>query len=403
MAAHLQVRPGTPVSDWLRAEVNRRYDHVCVATAGELVAHQRAVTLHGQVKDNTRHEKDDWPRSSNRRYYVLGWDTAARRAALLADIPVAEARIGELADAVGAVGGQRRDHTERAYAARQIRERFTDPTRVDVAAALDALAAAERLYATLSGSPELAALLAEQQAREHRLGELREELSKADRRVGAAEDRLGQYDRLRRAADTTLTATETPRLARDAAEALADAVTAVSGPPHRIEDCDSWRHAITQTLSARTDSARSTRERVSQRLVAAMKDFEKQWPAVVSDIPSDPTGRGEYLALRDRLETDDLPRWEAQFRDQLERNAIHELVAFSAYLEREATSITSRIDTINGALGRIDYRPGTYIRLEVERSADPVVRDFRAQLRDITSNATFAGDDDTYAEARSSR
>ncbi|MGE5763601.1 MAG: Wadjet anti-phage system protein JetD domain-containing protein [Mycobacterium leprae] len=174
----------------------------------------------------------------------------------------------------------------------------------------------------------------------------------------------------------------------------------MSGPPRRIEDCDSWRHAITQTLSGRTDSARSTRERASQRLVAAMKDFEKQWPAIVADIPSDPTGRGEYLALRDRLETDDLPRWEAQFRDQLERNAIHELVAFSAYLEWEAASITSRINTINGALGRIDYRPGTYIRLEVERSADPVVREFRAQLRDITSNATFGGDDDTYAEAR---
>src|SRR5512144_2027146 len=79
MAAHLQVRLGTPVSDWLRAEVNRRYDHVCVATAAELAAHQRAVTLHGQVKDNSRHEKDDRPRSSNRRYYVLGWDTAARR------------------------------------------------------------------------------------------------------------------------------------------------------------------------------------------------------------------------------------------------------------------------------------------------------------------------------------
>lgn len=67
MAAHLQVRLGTPVSDWPRAEVNRRYDHVCVATAAELAAHQRAVTLHGQVKDNSRHEKDDRPR----------WATAA--------------------------------------------------------------------------------------------------------------------------------------------------------------------------------------------------------------------------------------------------------------------------------------------------------------------------------------
>ena len=50
MAAHLHIRPGTPVSAWLRAEVNRRYDHVCVNDATELSGHTRAVTRAGQVK-----------------------------------------------------------------------------------------------------------------------------------------------------------------------------------------------------------------------------------------------------------------------------------------------------------------------------------------------------------------
>ena len=73
--------------------------------------------------------------------------------------------------------------------------------------------------------------------------------------------------------------------------------------------------------------------------------------------------------------------------------------AFSNFLDREAKNITGRIETINGALADIDYRPGTYIRLEAEHTVDPVVREFRGQLRDITSNALL-GDDDTYAEAR---
>jgi uncharacterized protein YPO0396 len=131
-----------------------------------------------------------------------------------------------------------------------------------------------------------------------------------------------------------------------------------------------------------------------------MGTFANRWPELATDVvTTDPASRAEFLALRDRLETDELPRFEQEFRELLETNAVHELVAFSSFLDREADRIKSRIDTINTALSGIEYRSGTYIRLEVEPTELQIVRDFRGQLRDVTSDA-LQGDDATQTEAR---
>jgi uncharacterized protein YPO0396 len=399
MASHLQIRPGTPVSAWLRAEVTRRFDHACVNDAAELARHSRAVTRAGQVKDNARHEKDDRRRAGDRRYYVLGWDTAARRAHLTAAIPGAQQAVEDAEAAQEAIGMQRSGKGNQDYAVRQLTERFTDPAAVDVVTAVQAATTARKLHETLAARPDIAELLDQQGDCEQQIRTLGEKLSRLDRALGAATERLEQHRAAHGAAARALAATPEPELSEEASAALAGALRQAGDPPAAADRCDAWGQKVTEALRARAASASATRERAGRDLTNAMKDFAHAWPQMVVDIPSDPDSRTEYLAIRDRLATDDLPSYEQQFREQLETNAIHELVGFSNFLDREAGKITARIDTINGALAEIDYRPGTYIRLEVERSADLEVREFRQQLRDITAN-TLLGGDDTYAESR---
>ncbi|MDQ1494349.1 MAG: hypothetical protein QOG69_832, partial [Actinomycetota bacterium] len=400
MAGYLQVRTGTPVSAWLRAEVNRRFDHVCVVDPAELADHPRAVTRAGQVKDNLRHDKDDRRRLDDRRHYVLGWDTAARRAALLAGLPAHETRVTELDAVVVAVGEERDDHGERHYAARQITERFADPQAVDIASAYDRLNDAEQLLETFVNRADLNELLEQQSRCQAELDQLRDDKDGLTKAVGAAEDRLNRCQQSHAVATRSLAETEAATLSLDATEALNEALLAAGAEPGVPEECDGWGRKLDDAIHARAESAKSTRDRVGLRLVGAMKDFAGQWPQAVTDIPTtEAASRHEFQALRDRLASDDLPTYEANFRDQLQTNAIHELVAFSAFLDREANEITGRIATINGALVDLDYQPGTYIRLEVERSSQPDVADFRRQLKDITSDALL-GDDEAYAESR---
>ena len=399
MAAKLSVRPSTRFTPWLRGEVNRRYDHQCVGTAAELAGHTRSVTRAGQIKDNARHEKDDRRRVDDRRFYVLGWDTAARRAALSAALPDQRKTVAKLEHAADQASADVSTREQRHHTLQQILTRFRDPAAIDVAAAHDAVAEGRKVHETIAGRPDLAELIAKKEAAEARLTELFDQLGEAQKSVGDAEGSLTRRHRRRAETAELLTALALSELSPEAEEALTEAINEVGGRPGSDEGCDAWGRTVTSELTNRQGSALATLQRNGQRLVGAMKDFEAVWPHAVAEIGTSVEARHEYLALRERLRDDDLPSYEADFRDQLHRNAIHELVAFTHFLDTESRKINGRIDTINSALADIDYRPGTYICLENEPTPDPDIREFRAQLREITSNSMFA-DDETYAEER---
>ncbi len=58
------------------------------------------------------------------------------------------------------------------------------------------------------------------------------------------------------------------------------------------------------------------------------------------------------------------PRFESEFKEQLNKNAIQELAGFNNWLGRQASAIDERVDRINDALGAVPYNPGRYIKLE---------------------------------------
>ncbi|HET9127050.1 MAG TPA: SbcC/MukB-like Walker B domain-containing protein [Propionibacteriaceae bacterium] len=399
MAARLQVRPATRFSSWVAAEVARRFDHVCVEASDELGDHGRAVTRAGQIKDGNRHEKDDRGRADDRLHYILGWDTSARRAWLAEQaIPAAQAAIGDLGEQLAKVQRGRSALEGRASALEQLSGRFTDPARVDVGAAQGRLRAAEDVRDTIAKRPELSKLIEQRDAKEAQARRLLDELGKAQRELGDSEGKKGRWEARRASAVQGLETTAVEPLDAAAAAALDEAVGAVDAPTDS-EGCDAWGRKVTEAIASRRASSANTLERASQRLTGAMKDFSVIWPGPVIEFGTVPEARREWLELRDRLETDDLPSYESEFRNQLRTNAIHELVSFNHWLTTASNRIGERIATINSALADIDYRPSTYIRLEVEATLDVEVREFRSRLRDVTSNALLA-DDEAYAEER---
>ena len=77
----------------------------------------------------------------------------------------------------------------------------------------------------------------------------------------------------------------------------------------------------------------------------------------------------EYRAMLDRLKADDLPRFEARFKELLNENTIREVANFQSQLARERETIRERIGRINESMGQIDFNPGRYIRLEARTVA----------------------------------
>jgi len=97
---------------------------------------------------------------------------------------------------------------------------------------------------------------------------------------------------------------------------------------------------------------------------------------------------------------DDLPRFEQEFKEQLNTNTIRELASFGNWLRRQSDEIHSRVDRINEALGAIDYSPGRIIKLIAERTDNQDVRQFRNDLRAATDDSLGGDGDDRYSERR---
>ena len=83
-----------------------------------------------------------------------------------------------------------------------------------------------------------------------------------------------------------------------------------------------------------------------------------RWPELRADVDANVEARQEFLAFRDRIATDDLPRFEREFKEQLNKNAIQELAGFNNWLHRQASVIDDRIDRINDAPGAVPGEGG---------------------------------------------
>ncbi|MHB1163709.1 MAG: ATP-binding protein [Candidatus Nanopelagicales bacterium] len=391
VAAKLRVRPATRFTTWVSGEVARRFVHACVADAAGLAGHERAVTRAGQVRDGARREKDDRHRADDRRRYVLGWDTASRRAALQASRPGLVAAVDQADAALRAEqdSGEARRLVELALARLSGAREFSP---IDVAGAKAELAAALAHRDRLRSDPRLADLTA-------RLERVEGELEGAR---GASEELSGELTATSREASRLrahLARLGSPAVVLEklATDLLTESVRSAGPAPLDVDGCDAWEERIRLSVTRRSSNILGQRNAAASVLVAAVGRYAARWPAHVVDVDTGhESARVDLLARRRSLVTDDLPRFEREFREQLERHAIHNIAVFARRLDNDAAAIRTRVAAINDALADVDYQPGTLIALTVEPTRDLQVREFRAQLRDITADAVG----DPYSEGR---
>jgi uncharacterized protein YPO0396 len=131
-----------------------------------------------------------------------------------------------------------------------------------------------------------------------------------------------------------------------------------------------------------------------------MRGFRDAYPLDTQEMDVSIDAAGEYGELLSKLKDDDLPRFEARFKELLNEETIREVANFQSQLARERETIKERIARINESLTQIDYNPGRYILLEAQSSLDADVRDFQTDLRSCTEGALTGSDDTQYSEAK---
>jgi uncharacterized protein YPO0396 len=153
-------------------------------------------------------------------------------------------------------------------------------------------------------------------------------------------------------------------------------------------------------LQLKIDTENRKLTRLSEKIIKAMAEYRETWKLETREVDASLSAAFEYRGMLDQLRADDLPRFEARFKELLNVNAINEIANFNSQLHRERETIKERIAHINESLTQIDYNPGRYISLEAQPTLDADIRDFQSDLRACTDSTTTGSGDAQYSEVK---
>jgi len=395
----LSIKPDSPFYDWLERELAHRFDVACCATQEQFRRETRAITRAGQIKDPTgRHEKDDRRPIDDRSRYVLGWTNAAKIAALEEKSRRLEAQLGKIGSLIGKVQSERNALKERLGALLRLEE-FASFDELDWASASTEVAQLEDERRLLESASDVLKQLNDQLREAGQvLADIGKELEIAKDKRSKIEQRRSDAEAMWQEVSARLDGVQTDASLSERLEIMQ--VEALGDHQLSVESCDNREQDVRKWLQDRIDAEQKKIERLGEKIIKAMSAFKEEFKLETSDFDASIDAAFEYQNLLDQLNRDDLPRFEARFKELLNVNTINEIANFNAQLARERETIKERIQRINESLTQIDYNPGRYIVLESQLNPEADIRDFQAELRACTEGTLTGSDDAQYSEAK---
>jgi uncharacterized protein YPO0396 len=395
----LAIKTDSPHYEWLEQELKSRFDFACCDSLEQFRREARAITRGGQIKDPSgRHEKDDRSRIDDRSRYVLGWSNADKLRALRDQRERLEARLAQLAQRIAEISQARNELRGRLDALSKLEEftRFADIDWMSLARRMAELSEERARLETASDA--LQELGRQLKAAQIRWAELEAKRTDALGKRGEVKSKREIAQAMRDQADSVwnalpLSDAQIERLEGWRLQALGEHQLSV-------ESCDNREQELRQWLQQRIDAEDKRLARLTERIVNAMRGFKEEFKAETVEMDVALAALPEYEQLLAHLKRDDLPRFEARFKELLNVNTINEIANFNAQISRWRDTIKERIDVINRSLEAIDYNPGRYIRLLAHPSPDAEIRAFQQDLRACTEGALTGSDDEQYSEAK---
>lgn len=402
LATKIEIKSGSPFRPWLADELIRGYDYACCDSLEEFRRHPKALTRQGQTKTGgARHEKDDRHRLDDRSRYVLGWSNT-EKIRVLEDLLLKKQSEG---DALLT----RRGEIESALKVLEARQ-----------VALGELLRPEEfiLVDWPRAAAEINSLLEEKHALEKSsdiLRELNAHLESIEGNLKSAGDRYrellgqkGNKENEQKNAEENLndvraTLAQLPQDERDYCFTLfpAQESAALEGkPPATPKQCDEAEKTLRNWLQARIDKERRQTSSIASDIAARMQEYIGIYTAECREVNASLDSAAEFRRMLEHLQSEDLPRFKAKFKELLNKNTIHEVALLQDKLESESDTIRKKIDAINRSLRLIEYNPATYIQLVPDPDPDMEIRQFKEDLKGCLAHSLAGADDEPYTEHR---
>ncbi|MDA8092892.1 MAG: SbcC/MukB-like Walker B domain-containing protein [Betaproteobacteria bacterium] len=401
LARKLAVKPDSPLYGWLEQELAKRFDYVCCESLEQLRRERQAITPAGQIKGGgERHEKDDRYALDDRSRYVLGWTNAGKIAALETRAATLQEGMHAVSRRIAAAQSALKESQESIIRLARISE-FRDFQELDWQSLVAEIARLETEKKALETASDQLQLLTQQLASlEDRLRQTEQDWLARTQEQARREER--QADLRAAAADCRAKIATLDESVRGRRFAQLDAlrVEALGSEAPTLENIDNREREMGKWLHRRRSTLEERIQRVRERILDGMRTYSTAYPLETQEVDVAVEAAHEYRGMLERLEADDLPRFETRFKELLNENTIREVANFQSQLARERQTIKERIERINQSLRQIDYNPGRYIELEAQPSPDAEIRDFQSELRACTEGSLTGSEDAQYSEAK---
>jgi len=393
----LQIKDDSGSYSWLLNRLAKRFDYHCCDTLDEFRRYKYAITRHGQVKSGgDRHEKDDSHNLHNRLNYVLGWDNRNKLRALEQERKDQTRIKDEVESQIKLINKQlhKQEDKSRACTALGTMLHYED---IDWQSCAQLINSLQRERQQIEASSNV---LQELQTKLKQVKMVRED--KERKRENKRQDKANNNAKLGQSRENQA---EAQTILENAPSNFQDQYLLLLEQHYQskfsqiptLQNLKSRERELRGVLQKDIDNGDGRYKTLFGKIIKQMSDYCKDYKAETQEVDASIEALEDYRRMLAELQDDDLPRFEARFKQELNEKTIQSLVHFSTQLERAKTDLEAKIARINQSLTAIDYNEGSYIQLLVENINDSDIRQFRQDLRACVSESLT---DDLYDEDR---
>ncbi|WP_268224509.1 ATP-binding protein [Sinomicrobium oceani] len=393
----IDIKPKTQYNEWIERYLEAQFDFVCVDNLSEFERYsEMAITQNGLIKfKRGKHEKDDRPHISRKENYVLGWDNKEKIMVLRKELTHLQNQQTENKKAIVNKNseikrlGTYRDECQNLFSKY---EKYDDIDWQSYANEIqEKTKQKEALEKTNDRVKKLQEQLEKVQQDLENLSEVN--IKNKDREIFQTEEKQKNIERTIKDNQTIVAPfgdidvsafeTQNPDLLHiEYANFETSRKNFQEKNLGEISELNRQKQQNEREVSIKINAFKQPSEIITNKF--------KDWRSDVSSLPDSTHLEfiSEYQHFLDRLEKDNLPKFEKKFNDYLQETITNKVGDFRMFFENWSDSIKENIKHLNDSLKEIDFKndPRTYIQLVAPNKINDEVKEFRNLLNAAIPN-----------------
>jgi len=393
----IDIKSKTKYHEWIENYLESQFNFVCVDNLSEFERYsEMAITQNGLIKYRKgKHEKDDRPHISRKENYVLGWDNKEKIAVLKKElINLQNQQKTNKAEIKHSDNETKRlsEHKDECHNLFSKFEKFDD---------IDWQSYAKLIQEKTEQKVDL-------EKTNDRVKKLQEQLKKVQTDLKQLseveiENKVIEKGKKQTEIESVTQKAESNKAIYDSLERIDVSEFEKQNPKIlsiEYANFETSRKNFQDNNSNAIDELSKTKQQKEREVIIKINTFKqpleeitnkfKDWRSDVNSLPDSTNLEfiSEYRKFLERLEKDNLPKFEKKFNDYLQETITNKMGDFRMFFENWSDSIKENIKHLNDSLKEIDFKnnPKTYIQLVAPNKINDEVKEFRNLLNAAIPN-----------------